>query len=208
MKRKPEGWNVVLAGFWNRAIFSPEWVNANVYGEAELETLLSIMPHFPIVYQNQQVAIEVSGARLIVRPRRLNAECLQRTEVIARTTIEKLPETPLKGVGINFAFVEETPNGALLELFDLQDDNQLTDNGSTIEERRITRRLRRGDDLLNLTSTFDGTKVEFAFNYHTETTDNATARAVLTNRIERLRDDAATLLDSAYRLVAEDDDNG
>jgi len=24
MKTKPEGWNIVLAGFWNRAILTPE----------------------------------------------------------------------------------------------------------------------------------------------------------------------------------------
>ena len=208
MKRKQEGWNIVLAGFWNRAIFSLEWVNSNVFQDTELETLLSVLPHFPIVYQNVQVGIEVSALRLAVRPRRLDTDCIQRAEVIARTILEKLPETPLKGVGINFAYVEEAPDATLLEVFDLSDDGQLSDGASTIEERKIARRLRRGDDLLNLTLTFDGSKVDFGLNYHTDTTDNATARTALTNRVERLQADAAALLATVYHLVAEEDDNG
>ena len=38
MKTKPEGWNIVLAGFWNRAIFTPEWVGKWLFQQSEVET--------------------------------------------------------------------------------------------------------------------------------------------------------------------------
>lgn len=104
MKRKSEGWNIVLAGMWNRAIFSPQWMNDVLFHEPEVETLLSILPHLPIIYRNRQVAIEVSSMRLVFRPRQLNDECLQALEAMAYAVLDKLRDTPLHAVRGEFRF--------------------------------------------------------------------------------------------------------
>lgn len=200
MRRTLSGWNIVLAGLWNRLIFSPEWVTQHIFNEAESETLISIMPHFPLVYQISQVALEVSGPRLIIRPRALNDECLERSETVARTILERLPETPLSGVGINFGFAEDTLSEPLAQLFGFGDDGELSGTGWTIGERKLIRQLTLDEDVLNLTLTFAGDNVSFGFNFHTATISNAVARQAVTNRVVRLRDASLAVLGAVYHL--------
>lgn len=208
MKRKPEGWNIVLAGIWNRAIFSPEWIATRVFkNETELETLISLMPHMPIIYRNEKVAIEIMTARVALRPRQLNDDCISTTETMGHAILSSLPETPLTGVGVNFAYVEESPPAALLDLFNLGDDNDLTGDDGELKERRLTRRLKLRDDVLNLTLIYDNQNVTIEFNFHTETNSNPVACDALNNRVSRLRDKSLELLENVYQLTLEDEDN-
>jgi hypothetical protein len=200
MRRKSDGWNIVLAGLWNRAIFTPEWVNQLLFHEPEVETLLSIMPYLPIIYRNRQVAIEVSGARLVFRPRRLDDTSLRQAESMAHAVLDKLRDTPLLAVGLNFAFVEDNPTQTLVRLFNFGDNPQVVEAGWDLQERRIVRKIVQGGDTLNLALIFDGREVTIEFNYHTEATSNETAREAVRNRLIRLRDLSAELLERAYHL--------
>lgn len=206
MKRKPEGWNIVLAGLWNRAIFTPAWVSELLFHEAEVETMLSVMPHLPIIYRNRQVAVEVSSARLVFRPRRTNDDCLVAAEQMAHAVLNKLQDTPLLAVGVNFAFVEENP-GALVRLFDFTDNTDIGDAGWDVQERRIVRTMRKDDDTLNLTLVFDGQTLKVELNYHTETNSNQTAREAVDGRAIRLRDKGLELLNQVYHLELAAEEN-
>jgi hypothetical protein len=210
MRRKPEGWNIVLAGIWNRAIFTPEWVNELLFHEPEVETLLSIMPYLPIIYRNGQVAIEVSTPRVAFRPRRLDDASIQAAETMAHAVLDKLRDTPLLAVGVNFAFVEESPRRELVRLFDFPDNPRFGEAGWNLQERRIARKMVRDNDTLNLTLVFDGQGVTIEFNYHTDTTNNEAAREAINNRVIGLRDTAIQLLGQVYHLelATGDDDNG
>lgn len=210
MRRKSEGWNIVLAGLWNRAIFTPEWVNELLFHEREVETLLSVMPYLPIVYRNRQVAVEISDARLVFRPRRLDDSCLQAAETMAHAVLHKLPDTPLLAVGVNFAFVENNPGRALVRLFDFQDNGQIAEAEWDLQERRIVRKIFRDNETLNLTIVFDGQVVTIEFNYHTDTNNNQTARDAIRGRILGHRDTALRFLNQVYHLEVApgDTDNG
>src|SRR5262245_31244008 len=110
MIRNQNGWNIVVTGFWNRLIFTPEWVVPRLFTEPQLETLVALLPVLPLIYRVDQVALEVTTTRLVFRPRQLDNEAsLARAETMARTIIEALPETPLQAVGINFSFKEDDP---------------------------------------------------------------------------------------------------
>ncbi len=210
MRSKQDGWNIVLAGIWNRAIFTPEWVGRLLFHQAEVEILLSILPQLPIVYRNNQVAIEVASPRLVFRPRRLDDECIQAAEGMAHTVLDTLRDTPLMAVGVNFAFVESNPRRDIMRLFDFRDNAAIIEDGWDLQEHRIFRRIQRGGDTLILTLVFDGQEVTVEFNYHTETTNNETAREAIHNRVLGLRDSALQLLNQVYQLeVAEgEDDHG
>jgi hypothetical protein len=200
MTPKQEAWNIVLAGSWNRAIFTPDWVNRVLFDDPDLETLISILPLMPIVYRNRQVAFEVSSSRLVFRPRRLDDACIQAAEQMANVTLDTLEDTPIHGIGINFAFVEDDIRRDLAELLDFRDDAELTNSGWAIEERRVARRLRLGDDVLNLTFVLTGQELTIEFNFHTETTDNAAARQAVEGRALRLRNTALQILNDLYQL--------
>jgi hypothetical protein len=210
MRRKTDGWNVVLAGFWNRAIFTPEWVNELLFHEPEVETLLSIMPYLPIIYRNRQVAVEVSGAHLVFRPRRLDDPSLRLAETMAHAVLDKLRDTPLLAVGVNFAFIEENPDPNLVRLFNFGDNPRVVEAGWDLQERKIVRKMAHEGDTLNLSLAFDGRAVTTEFNYHTDTTSNETAREAVSNRLLRLRDLSIRLLEQAYQLefAAEGNGNG
>lgn len=208
MKTKPEGWNIVLAGFWNRAIFTPEWVGKWLFQETEVETLISVMPYLPIVYRNQQVAIEVSPVRLVFRPRQIDAVCLRAAEGMAHTVLAKLQDTPLIGVGVNFAFVEDNPRADLVELFNFTDDSALADVGWAVKERRLVRQVRRDDDTLNASLIFDGQNIAIEFNFHTETDENSAALHAVNQRAIGLRDEALKLLNDVYKLQPSEGEDG
>lgn len=204
MKAKGDGWNIVLAGTWNRAIFSPEWVSQYVFGNVdEIETLLAFMPSLPLIYRTPKVSLEVSQQRLLFRPRVLDDECLSSVEQMANAVLRKLQDTPLLAVGVNFAFIESTPPPELLRLFDFADDADTGGAGWEIQSRKIVKRIKSGEDVLNLAMTLTETSVEFDMNFHTDTVSNEVAQRETNGRMLRLRGMATQLLQQVYHLDLE-----
>jgi len=214
MIARAEGWNVVLAGFWNRSIFLPEWAFPRLFPRhaepgGEVQTEVALLQALPLIYRDAQVAMEISGGRLAFRPQALNDECLLRCELMARSMLQALPETPVHAIGINFGYREALPPGHVVAMFNDVDDAELDQQGWAIGERKLVRKLTRGDDTLSLTMTFGGEAVDFDFNFHTEAGANAaTVRAVEEGRVLRLRDASVSLLRETYHLELEDDDDG
>lgn len=200
MRRNADGWNIVLAGVWNRAIFTPEWVGERLFHEDDVEVMISVMPYLPIIYRNQQVAVEVSSPRLVFRPRQLDEACTAAAERMAHSVLDALRDTPLSGVGVNFAFVDDAPSADLIQLFNFADNAWLEDTAWRVRDRRLIRRLQNGDEILNLALIFNGESLAAEFNFHTETNNNELARAALHERTIRLRDAAIRLLNEAYHL--------
>src|SRR3954469_23799050 len=95
---------IVLAGYWNRMIFTPEWVGTNLFHQENIETEIALLPIFPVIYKHPLVTLEASGVRLVFRPRRNTVEALALAEQMATRVLVDLPNTPLLGVGVNFAF--------------------------------------------------------------------------------------------------------
>jgi len=216
MIRRADGWSIVLAGFWNRSIFLPEWALPRLFPQHEapgheVQTEVALLHAMPLIYRDPQVAMEISGVRLVFRPQVLNDECLTRCEQMARLMLGALPETPVHAVGINFGFREAVPPGHVLDMFNDVDDEELGRRGWAIGERKLVRKLTHGDDVLALAMTFGGEAVDFDFNFHDDTTTglNAAARrAVEEGRVLRLPAAVLELLRETYHLEIEDDNGG
>jgi hypothetical protein len=216
MIRRADGWSVVLAGFWNRSIFLPEWALPRLFPQHEMkgyevQTEVALLHALPLIYRDPEVAMEISGVRLVFRPQVLNDECLMRCERMARHMLEALPDTPVHGVGINFGFREAMPPGHLLGMFNDVDDDELGRRGWVIGERKLVRKLTHGEDVLSLSMTSGGEAVDFDFNFHDDIAaglNAAARRAVEEGRVLRLRDAALELLRETYHLVLEDDNDG
>lgn len=208
MEKKPEGWSIVLAGFWNRMIFTPEWVTPRLFDTSEqIETLVALLPVLPIIYRDKQIAVEISGVRIVCRARNLEDEAaIQRSGTVAGIILKALPETPVQGIGINFAFREITPVLKLLELFNFGDNMRLVEAGWTIGERKIVRQLRHDADTLNLTLSYSDGRLDIDCNYHAEVNSiDAAVATVSPDRIIQLRDSVIKLLDQRYGLQLEED---
>lgn len=211
MHKKREGWNVVLAGFWNRMIFTPEWVQSHLFATSEqLETVVALLPILPIIYRDNQIVVEISATRIVCRARDLDSdEALRRSGAAASTILEALPETPIQGVGVNFAFREAAPAANLLNLFDFADNPRWAEAGWETGERKIVRQLTRDADTLNLTLTFNAGRLDIDCNFHTVPDKNAAAvAAVAPERLVELRDKATHTIQELYGLELEGDDDG
>lgn len=160
MISKQDNWGIVLAGHWNRMIFTPEWVGARLFQQEEVETQIALMPVFPIIYRHDEVVIEVSSSRLIFRPRFDSKRSLEEAERMAVTVMDDLPNTPLMGVGINFSFVERDPPPKLISLFNLEDGRLIERAQWEAPETKISRKLTGslGTMLLTLSQDADGKK--------------------------------------------------
>jgi hypothetical protein len=150
--------------------------------------------------------------RLAFKPLVLNDDAgLSRAATMARAVLQALPQTPIQAIGINFGYKESVPPGQLRAMFTDVDDDELGQEGWTIGERKLIRRLTRGDDVLNLAITFGSDAVDFDFNYHHEAGTNAAAlRAVSEGHALALRDTALAILREVYHLELEehhDDDH-
>ncbi len=210
MHTKPDGWNIVLAGFWNRMIFTPEWVGSRLFDRnAQIETVVALRPVLPIVYRDNQIAIEISAVRIVCRARDLDNEAaLRRSGAVAQEILKSLPETPIQGVGINFAFRDAASFGSLLDLFKFPDSARFAEAGWETGETKIVRQLSHDCVTLNLALTYDKDGVDIECNFHTDADDNQTAvAAVAPDRILQLRDKAIAMLDELYNLQLEEDND-
>src|SRR4051794_4599196 len=103
MIRRADGWSIILAGFWNRSLFLPEWVGPRLFPGPGMEIEVALLPALPLIYRDQQVSMEIWWGRLVFRPLNLTDNAiLQRVETMARTMLHTLPETPVQAVGINY----------------------------------------------------------------------------------------------------------
>lgn len=212
MRVRSEGWNIVLAGFWNRLIFTPEWVRERLFAAQDFETYVALLPVLPVVFKGSSVSLEVVLARLLFRPQKVaNDHDFLQAEKMARAALIALPETPLQAVGINFSFVEDFPPDHLTSVFNDNDPTDLGTFGWSFKERKLTRQLVQGSEVLNLTLTYDGKAVTFDLNYHAEATNSQAALlAVSEGRVSALKKQSLDLLLNAYRIEFEedgDDDN-
>jgi len=202
---KVDGWTIVIAGFWNRMIFSPEWLQAHgILPEgqmlaAELPADLSGPPR-----------LSFDGIRMTVDPRRLILgtdaildDRLRRMEEVAVTILSQLSHTPIKGVGINFQWTDNDPPGEVLNCFNVADGARLGDAGLEIRETQIVRKIADGERVINLSLTLsDDHSIVFQFNFHGEVTSALAAGNFLKDRVLTSRSRATEILRTVYHEEA------
>jgi hypothetical protein len=202
-------WGIVLAGYWNRMIFTPDWVGSKLFHQDNIETEIAILPVFPVIYRHPEVSLEASGSRLVFRPRADTPRALRRAEEMALTVLRDLPNTPLIGVGVNFSFAERNPPEGLLRLFNFADAPLIAQEGWEMPERRLIRKLTGEYRTMNLVLGYVGESVTVEVNFHTDTqgaspTVNAAAQAAIEGRTAQLKNIALTFLRNVYHLDLEE----
>jgi hypothetical protein len=202
MDARKGAWSVVVVGYWNRMIFSPEWVAEHLFKTAEIEKLIPLMPDAPLIYQNNDVELHVLDTRVSVLARNSTLEGLTRAADMACAILDLLPNTPIQAVGINVGFDEPQPEDRLLELFNADDLAEINSEGWQIEKRILVRQLSREGDgrTLNLKLTFQPPEVMVDANFHQQVAKANEARDALTGRAAETHSILLTLLEAAYGL--------
>jgi hypothetical protein len=117
--------NINVIGAWNQAIFSPEWVKANLAEDKERDVMMAMS--FPVTAA--PVRITVDSINIYPSAQILTLDAATVSDELMATCASKfrqiaalLPHTPVTGMGINFRFVGSVDDSAgLAELFTFPD---------------------------------------------------------------------------------------
>lgn len=208
MVPKENAWSIVINGHWNRMIFTPNWIGKKIFDSDTMERLVSMMPTAPVVYRKDDLRIAIGEERLVITLLKLNKTCMEDAEAIAVKILTLLSHTPVSTIGVNFGFTEESPSSPLLDLFAYRDNADIGTQEWDITQNKLTRCLKDGDGkLLNLTLSFDGTKVHFDANFH-QAVNSAEEGAAAVNECTSVMYERFTkLLQEVYGLSWQEETN-
>lgn len=124
MKLNSSDTTLVIAGAWNAAIVTPEWIIRHclvqpaeaVRVQAHIPAGPGLVVDFPR-FTIGDFSFTARPDALILSPARNDGATLALVETVAQRILENLTHTPVGGLGQNFEFSEEAPATAVLAPF-------------------------------------------------------------------------------------------
>ncbi|TXG81684.1 MAG: hypothetical protein E6R14_07455 [Thermomicrobiales bacterium] len=168
-----ESSSLVLAGAWNTAILSPDWIARQVLNQEQGQPV-SVLVAFPLgfgmppSFRLEGVVYQIFPDRVTLAPPTWADESLNQVEQLAIGIAGKLPYTPLVGVGQNFDLVLEDPDVQLAAKFAVDDAiaTELDETPSVIATK-IVKSFRFDGCILNLTQALSAEgHMQLKFNFH------------------------------------------
>lgn len=189
MKLIPEETTLVIAGAWNSAIVTPEWIQK--YGlkkaagqevpfQAVVPVGAGMFFEFP-KFKFDGISIVVRPDAMILSQSDVSEEQMDGIETVAANTVGELKHTPVGGVGHNFGFCDEAPGVQFLETF-TNSQNDLVGaapDGWNVTSTVLVTTLTYGDTQVNLQRSVVAGKLNVKFNFHHTVLDGAGALKVL-----------------------------
>lgn len=182
----------MVTGAWNAAILTPEWllrygfqkpdgVQSSV--EVQVPAGIGLVLEFPR-YKFEDVTAQIRPDALVIRPSDSSEGSLAKVEFLARNAIAELKHTPINGIGHNFAFVEENPEPAGLEIFTASGKDLIDylPNGWEVKKSTLSTAYEVGGVIVNVTRSFDGSRVVVKFNFHHPIASHQTALQALSGQ--------------------------
>jgi hypothetical protein len=195
-----------MAGAWNQGIFKPEWAQSVLFG--------GVMPIMEVLFTVHGITMQFSaiGMKVAVVPSQANVvlassfddETVQCLETIALRLLNRLPETPVNGVGINFGFDVREQCQPLDDLFNLSDKEKMSEIGAAVISANITRTVTLEGKVINviITRREDGiTKIDF--NHHYTVSTAAEASQKLQNSVRAAKSISLEMSRHIYGLTLE-----
>lgn len=208
MKPNVGEWTTVIPGSWNLAILNFDWVAREIFEQKDINVALAVGPGLPqVTFTAGNVSLRPTADRVIFSARDASDKALSTIESFATKLLEKLPQTPVSAVGVNFGFIEETPDADTLEMFKIVDTNKISDAGYVIRETSIIRSVLIDDVRVNFKSVNDNNgAVSFHFNFHNEAENAEDAMTALKGKTLIYKKKAEQFLLSIYGLINEEED--
>ena len=174
MKQVVQGTNViVLVGAWNIAIFTPEWVKANLLPDVDFKVFFPSMVGCSLKFQTELLAFCIEGNRLqfeVIKQESLQDAYVEIIQLL-RIILRKLAHTPVNAVGTNYVYDFDAPFEVLSKL----QDNEPLQNivnliGTGAKSQALVRKFDMGDKkelTLRLECVERGhNRIDFNFNYN------------------------------------------
>lgn len=198
-----ENWNVVASGAWNVRLFTPEWLSNNVFNTKNLNIEMGIGAGIQAFrFVSEDAIFLPADNQIICGVRKADKTSLIKAEGYVSKVLELLSHTPVLGVGINLAFVEEDPASELVNLFNVADVKKLSEASYEISEAEIKRVLKMegSKGVINARLAYADGKITADLNYHFPVLNATEAKASLTGAAEKAHDQTVKFLSDIYDL--------
>ena len=194
-----------MAGHWNRMIFSPAWITSHLTMVKDIGIEVPVdNPGLPVRLTFDGIHLSVTSRQLSLTVERAEDTLLEKCRDVAVKALKELPHTPLLAVGVNYHFIAEQPDDLLLQVFNLRDNDRLSDADIKIRSTVIQRSLLIQAHTVNLSLTLaEDKKVHVAFNFHKDTPNTEQAIAFLSAHSTDLKEKAFELLNKIYQSTVE-----
>jgi hypothetical protein len=196
---------LVIAGAWNRAIFTPGFVSKHLFpGPDEPSAQMSVgLGDAVLRFSGGRFSLGVQSDRLVWWPAGTETENLAAVEQSAASLLDLLPLTPVTAVGFNYGFNVADPPQLLASVLNLPDADQLAETGG-IRAVSIKRSLDLRERQLNaVISREGGGPVMIDLNFHRDVTNAAEARKCLDGSMLTLKEFSLDWLRKLYGLEVE-----
>lgn len=199
-------WSIIIVGYWNRMIFSPEWVARHLFERATIECLVSTIPSQPIIYRSNDVEMRVLDTRLEFILRKYTPNCLSNVEQIICRVFNMLPQTPIQSIGINFGYVQSDPDVNLLEMFNFSDDANIGIDNWEIQNKEIHRTLKHDRESYALNAKYSLINQYFVvnLNFHQDVNAECEAKVFISEQVINRYNEGIALLDNTMNLQLEE----
>jgi hypothetical protein len=189
MKLKPSETALVIAGAWNSAIVTPEWIIrhclATVEGQ-EVRVQAFVPAGTGVVVEFPRFAIgdlsfTTRPDAFLLIPAKSDEATLNLVESVALRTLEQLTHTPIGGFGQNFEFEDTDPDPTLLGAFTAAQQD-LTDAKPAewqVKGSAIATSFEVGQLTVNVQQNFRPGKLTVRFNFHHNVNNAAACASVI-----------------------------
>jgi hypothetical protein len=205
MKRDLNKWSLVIAGRWNTAILSPDWLAREVFKQEGIKIVYPVLGGTPPIFEAADMRIVVSNDRIVFFPLKDSDELLSRIETAGRHVLTTLPHTPISAFGQNFSYMVEGSQKQFEEVLIFSDATRLGEQGK-IGEIALVRTIDLGKCRLNL-KIVSGQASRIDLNYHYEAGSASQATEVMENSYTTNRAHGLELLKAVYGLTLDEEKN-
>jgi hypothetical protein len=172
----PFDWNVIIRGFWNRAIFTPNKVSEHLFGLAKGTTLQVLVPidgmnSTKIIHNN--ILVSVKSEILEIATEKFEFPKIKECLDIGVKSLNWLKETPVFAGGYNIRYKLTDQNAvSIANIIKSPIDDILSDASCNIKEKSNIRSIEYGNGEINLITQIDRQNdVNVTFNFNKNSTD-------------------------------------
>ncbi len=195
-------WNVIIIGYWNRAILTPIGIGKRLLGLDQstplaVEVPMNGMGPTRVKYDN--ITISPEARRLVISADMATLDNFDRARKIGVKAIESLPETPLNAAGFNIRVkIENIPDDIVIAS-KTEIDNRLSDASMIIKKRRFTHTVSHKEGVLNITIYLEK-ELRVELNFHRQSDVNEELISWLSMPIEDVKKTITEVFDKILHI--------
>jgi hypothetical protein len=204
LKEQRDNSTIVIVGFWNIGIFTPDWLANNVFDSKEVILEVGLNPGLPRRFTADGITIIPSEDRLILSPKELGNTSLSKMESIACKLLSTLPHTPVRSAGVNFGFEDNSSLNPLASKIPIIFEKEFGLQDLSILSRRINQQISDKGQIINVACEIIENRVLVQFNFHKPLNNTKEGIEFLIGKVSPFHDKSLSILSTIFQVTAED----